>query len=120
MADGTLGNHTSTEYKIELFVGAKPYHAKPFPISKVDEKTFKLEVDWLVCIGVLKRKNNSKWATRTFIIPKTNGIVCYISDFRELDKRIRKKPKKNIGFTFKTRRLQIRLIFRFKQGLLSY
>ena len=30
MFDGTLGNYTDSEYKIELLEGAKPYHVKPF------------------------------------------------------------------------------------------
>ena len=33
--DGTFGNYTGTEYKIELLKGAQPYHAKSFPIPKV-------------------------------------------------------------------------------------
>ena len=92
MFDGTLGNYTGTEYKIELLEGAKPYHAKPFPIPKVHEETLKNEVNRLVKIGVLKRKNNSEWAAPTFIIPKKNGTVRFISDFRELNKRIKRKP----------------------------
>ena len=38
MIDGTLGNHTGTEYKIEVLEEAQPYHAKPFPIPNVHEK----------------------------------------------------------------------------------
>ena len=37
MFDGTLGNYTSTAYKIEHPEGAQIYHAKPFPIHKVHE-----------------------------------------------------------------------------------
>ena len=92
MFDGTLGNYTGTEYKIELLEGVKPYHAKPFPIPKVHEETLKTEVNRLVKIGVLKRKNNSEWAAPTFIIPKKNGTVRFISDFRELNKKIKRKP----------------------------
>ena len=33
MFDGTLGNFTGFEYKIELLEGAQLQHAKPFPIS---------------------------------------------------------------------------------------
>ena len=43
MFNGTLGNYTGTEYKIELPKGAQPYHAKPFPIPKVHEETLKTE-----------------------------------------------------------------------------
>ena len=86
--DGTLGNYTHIEYRIELLEGAQPYHAKPFPIPKTHEKTIKIEVNILVNIGVLKRKNKSEWAAPTFVIPKKNGTVWLISDFRELSKTI--------------------------------
>ena len=38
-----------------------------------------------------KRKNNSKWAAQTFIIPNKNGTICFISYFGELNKRIKRK-----------------------------
>ena len=45
MFDGTLGNYTGTEYKIEPLEGAQPYHAKLIPILKVHEETLKTEVN---------------------------------------------------------------------------
>ena len=54
--DGTLGNDTGSEYKIEHLEGAKPYHAKPFPIPKIHEEILKIEANRLESIGVLKRK----------------------------------------------------------------
>ena len=44
MFDGTLGKYTGSDYKIELLEGAKPYHAKPFPIPKIHEETLKTNV----------------------------------------------------------------------------
>ena len=41
MYDGTLGNYTGAEYKIELTEGAQPYQVKPFPIPKMHEETLK-------------------------------------------------------------------------------
>ena len=70
----------------------KTYHAKPFPIPKLHELTFKKEVDKLIKIGALKKIINSQWVAPTFIIPKKNGTVRLITDFRELDKRIKRKP----------------------------
>ena len=45
MFDGTLDNCIGSEYKIELLEGAKPYHAKPFPIPKIHKETLKTEVN---------------------------------------------------------------------------
>ena len=46
----------------------------------------------MIKIDVLKRKNNSKWEAPFFVIPKKNGTVCFIFDFREMNKRIKRKP----------------------------
>ena len=51
-----------------------------------------MEVKRLVQIGVLKKINRSEWAAPTFIIPKKDGTVRFISDFREVNKRIKRKP----------------------------
>ena len=92
MFDGTLGNYSSSEYKIVLLEGAKPHHAKPFPTPKIHGETLKTEANRLINIGLFKRKNNSNQEASTFIIPKKNGTVRFISDFRELNKRINRKP----------------------------
>ena len=89
MFDSTLDNYTGSEYKIELVEGAKPYHAKYFPISKIHKEASITEINILMKIGVLIRKNNSKWAAPTLIIP--NGTVCFVSDFREVNKRVKRK-----------------------------
>ena len=56
------------------------------------EETLKQDINRLENIGVFKHKNNSKWAAPTFLIPKKNGTVCFISDFKELNKRIKTTP----------------------------
>ena len=90
--DGTLGTWKDELYDIELKPDAKPYHARSFPIPRVHEATLRHEVDRLVELGVLKRVNRSEWAAPTFIIPKKDGTVRFISDFRQLNERIRRKP----------------------------
>ena len=54
--------------------------------------TLKKEVNRLIKIGVLKKINNSQSAAPTFIIPKINGTVRFISYLRELNKTIKTKP----------------------------
>ena len=90
--DGTLGKWNGEPYEIELQEGAKPYHARPYPIPKTYEQTLKMEVQRLCDIGVLKKVNRSEWGAPTFIIPKKDGTVRFINDFRELNKRIKRKP----------------------------
>ena len=90
--DEELGQWDMDDYKIDLIEGAKPYHAKAFPIPRVHLETLKAEVQRLCDLGVLKKVNRSEWAAPTFIIPKKDGSVRFISDFRELNKRIKWKP----------------------------
>ena len=90
--DGTLGKWQGTPYNVELKPDASPYHARPFPIPKSLEATVKIEIDRLIQAGVLKKINRSEWAAPTFVIPKKDGTVRFISEFRELNKRIKRKP----------------------------
>jgi hypothetical protein len=90
--DGTLGKWTGSPYDIELKEGAQPYHAKPFPIPRVHVDTLRVEVERLCKLGVLKRVNHSEWGAPTFVIPKKDKTVRFISDFRQLNQRIKRKP----------------------------
>ena len=90
--DGTLGTWKGDPYNIELKADATPYHARAYPIPKIHEETLRMEVDRLINLGVLKKVNRSEWAAPTFIIPKKDGTVRFISDFRQLNTRIKRKP----------------------------
>ena len=121
--DGTIGRWKNKLYEIDLKAGTQPYHARPFPIPKIHEKTLRMEVERLVQIGVLKKINQSEWAAPTFIIPKKDGTVRFISDFREVNKRIKRKPYPipNIQrFIVKTRSFQVWHVFGLKHGILPY
>ena len=49
-------------------------------------------MEQLVELGVLKRQPDSEWGSPTFIIPKTNITVRFLTDFREVNKRIIRTP----------------------------
>ena len=55
-------------------------------------ETLKKEIQCLCNLGVLKWQEDSEWALPTFIIPKKDNTVRIISDFREVNKRIMRKP----------------------------
>ena len=90
--DGTLGSWIGEKYNIQLKPGAKPYHARPYPVPTAYEHLLKQEVACLCQIGVLRKINRSEWAAPTFIIPKKDGAIRFLSDFRQLNQRIKRKP----------------------------
>ena len=88
---GKLGIYPHRKVKLELKDGAKPYTCRPFPVPKKHEQVFKDELDRLVKEGVLTPCGASEWLFPTFLIPKKDGRVRWISDFRELNKVIKRK-----------------------------
>jgi hypothetical protein len=50
------------------------------------------EVERLCELEVLDRQPASEWALPSFIIPKKDKTVCFLSDFWELDKRLIRTP----------------------------
>ena len=66
----------------------------------------------LVKIGVLERVQESEWGTPVFIIPKKEGTVCFLTNYRKVNEQIVCKPfpipriadtlQQLEGFTFAT------------------
>ena len=90
--DGTLGDWQTEPVSFELKADAKPHHGRAFPVPYIHLETLKKEVQMLVDLGVLERQPSSEWASPTFIIPKKNNTVRFISDFREVNKHLVRKP----------------------------
>ena len=90
--DGTLGEWKTSPAKLELKEGVTPYSGRAYPVPRIHRDVFKREVDRLVKLGVLKREDNSEWGSPTFIVPKKQGTVRFLSDFRQVNQRIKRKP----------------------------
>jgi hypothetical protein len=90
--DGTLGKFETSDVRFDLKDDSKPYHAKAFPVPKNHHHTLKHKIERLVALGVLKRCSDYEWAAPTFIIPKKNGTVRFISDFGKLNEELKRKP----------------------------
>jgi hypothetical protein len=72
-------------------VGKSPYHGQAFPVPKVHKETIIKNVERLCKLGVLERQPASEWALPSFIIPKNDQTVRYLSDFWELNMRLVRK-----------------------------
>ena len=115
--DGTLGVYPHKEFHIEIMPDAVPKHSRPYAVLHMHLKTFKKELQHLLKIGVLSRQGSSTWASPTFIIPKKDGRVRWISDLRKLNKVVIRKQyplpiindilKKNIGILYRTAKSEL-------------
>ena len=90
--DGTLGDWKTKPVSFELKRDAKPYHSRAFPIPRKHRETIMKEVKRLVELGVLEWQPTSEWAAPSFIQPKKNGTVRFLTDFRRLNERLVRKP----------------------------
>jgi hypothetical protein len=61
-------------------------------VPKVHKETIIKEVERLCKLGVLERQPASEWALPSFIIPKKDKTVCFLSDFWEVNKRLVRTP----------------------------
>jgi hypothetical protein len=82
MFDGTLGIYPHKKVHIDIDPNAKPVHSRPNPVPQIYLKSFKMELDNLVRIGVLASQQESEWVLPSFITPKKDDGVCWISDLR--------------------------------------
>ncbi|DAZ97469.1 TPA: hypothetical protein N0F65_009952 [Lagenidium giganteum] len=90
---GTIGTMPGEPYDFELHANARPYHARPFSIPQAYVDTVKFrEVDRLESLEVIVRDANSPWAAPAFINSKKDKTVRFLTDFRQLNARLVRKP----------------------------
>ena len=82
-----------TDEKIHLDIDPKvsPHRSRAYSVPQLHLATFKKELERLVSIGVLEKCGRADWVSGTFIIPKKDGRVRWVSDFRALNKAIKRK-----------------------------
>ena len=86
--DGKLGCYPDFEVELQLIDGAKPVFRKAYTVPHAYRTQFQIELYHLVKIGVLGPCGPSYWAFPTFIIPKKDMRIRWISDFRALNELI--------------------------------
>jgi len=81
-------SHEVIEQQNHLYSEQRQIHGEAFRIPHSIKPVLKKEVDKLVKIGLLSPNKDSKWTAPSFVIPKKDGTIRFISDFRQLDKRV--------------------------------
>jgi hypothetical protein len=71
--------------------GVSPDHGQAFPVPKIHKDTIINKVERLCKLGVLERQPASEWALPSFIIPKKDRTVRFLSNFWEINKRLVQK-----------------------------
>jgi hypothetical protein len=105
---GKLGVYPHKKIHLDLKDGAESVHCKPFTVPCAHAEVFKQELERLQSIGVLDpvKVGATEHAYLSFIIPEKDGTVRWISDFRQLNKILRRKvfPLPNIHDTLTKRK----------------
>ena len=89
--DGKLKKYTGKQIRLELKQNAIPVHCKPFPVPHKHSDVFKKECKRLCDEDVLEPVGATEHAYPTFIIPKKDGTVRWVSDFRKLNVNLRRR-----------------------------
>jgi len=88
---GKLGLYRGKPIHLEVDDGAIPVHARPYSIPHAHRDVFRDELRRLEDITVLHPCGATDWAAPTFIIPKKDGSVRVVTDFRELNKVLKRR-----------------------------
>jgi Retroviral aspartyl protease./Reverse transcriptase (RNA-dependent DNA polymerase). len=89
--NGKLGKYPHRRIHLDVRKDVHPFHAKPYTVPHIHQQVFKDELQRLCEIKVLERCGGTEWAAGTFIIPKKDGRVRWVSDFRMLNKALKRK-----------------------------
>jgi len=95
MFAGKLGQWKDEYVHFDLKEGETPWQGRPYPVPHIHEETLRNEVQRLVDIDVLEpitSEQSGGWGAPSFIIAKPNGQVRFLTDFRQVNKRIERQP----------------------------
>jgi hypothetical protein len=93
---GKRGEYKGQPVNIEVEEGATPVWSKPYPIALKNREVFKTEVYRQCNIGALRELGpeeieQREWASPCFAVPKKNGDIRLVIDFRQLNKVLKRK-----------------------------
>ena len=118
---GTVGTWKTYPAELQLKEDAKPIFSQPYPVQNVHEEIFKKEVDSLVLLGSLKVANDPEWGAPYFAQTKPeSNRVCFISDFRNLNKQLNRKSHPMQKINYMLLKLEVfSMLFNLKKQIIA-
>ena len=89
--DGQLKTFKGPPVHLQLIENPTPIRRRPYSVPTSHLTIFKAELQRLLQIGVIEKAVRSEWIAGTFIVPKKDGRVRWITDFRGLNKSLWRK-----------------------------
>ena len=86
--DGQLKTFKGPPVHLQLIENPTPVRRRPYSVPASHLTVFKAELQCLLQIGVIEKAVQSEWITGTFIVPKKDGQVRWITDFRGFNKSL--------------------------------
>ena len=86
--DSLLGYWDTYPTDLELNPYYKPLNCKYYPVTIIKNETFHKELQSLLKIGVLTLVQQFKYATQVFTIPKKEGVLGFITDYRRINQKL--------------------------------
>ena len=82
-----MGKYKKRKIHLELKPDTKPVHCKPYPVPQAHMGLFLEELQHLCDDGVLEKVGSMEHAYPTFITPKKDGRISWVSGFRKLNQQ---------------------------------
>ena len=103
--DGQLKTFKGPPVHLQLIENPTPVCRRPYSVPTSHLTIFKAELQRLLNIGVIEKSAQSEWIVGTFIVPKKDGRVRWITDFKGLNKSLQRKvyPLHKISEIFQRR-----------------
>ena len=89
--NGKLGKYTGGQIHLDIDRSVKPQASRYYPVPHKHQTVFKDELHRLIDSDVLEKCGRSEWIAGTFIRPKKDGRVRWLSDFCALNRALIRK-----------------------------
>ena len=89
---GTLGDWSTEPVNLELNIDSKPFNSRYYPVPIINKDFFRKERKRLVETGVITPVQQIQYGTPLFIIPKEEGTVRFITEYRRINQKLVRKP----------------------------